>query len=932
MRPRVGLALGGPVFAGSAEPRGHLGAPAWGPSGLLRDLELRLGLGPVNEVASVRVPRWTARIKAVADASAFYARSFAVDELGTATTLLAWRDALVEAGWDGRVVAGGSDRLRALAALEGHDREPVPPGDADRLARVDRALDDAPARVYETIALAEDAALWPGRWQSIFRKLAHLGTPTASFEHATVGADTGADARSDLGLLQAHLRGARRVGAVRGDGSLLLLRGDTAGDLADLAAALLAERRSEAGADVVVRCLDPWPLETALAKLGLAAQGYAGSSGWRPAMQVLPLAIELAFEPRDPYRVLELLTLSLGPFRGALGARLARAVARQPGVGGKEWQRQRAEVAARLLRRHETLERDKGVTETEAARIAAEIVDERMGLVRTWLEGPAADPRGAARADLATVVDRVREWLRARLRAGEVATYGAAHAQATALAEAITHDAREQLSQEDARQLLDRFARGEDSHALSCEAAGRIAHVDHPALLLAPADRVFIWGFVSGTERRPPRLPWNDDELRALGAAGVGFPEPAALLRLEAQSWRRTVLGARRQIVMIAPRTIKGIATAPHALWDEISARLALDAVGAARLVRDARALLDGGARAQGERLVNVAVHPPLRLPEARGEWTVPASARQSHGSSSDSTTSVTALERIATCPLAWVLEHRAMIRAGAMARVVSGPQLNGRLGHRLVEELHGAGAFDLAEDAFLTRAAELFEDLLRTEGATLLSPGASIERLQLTRQLREAMRALHRYLASSGRRIAAVEEEVTTDSAIGRLHGRLDLRLVDEAGRSAILDLKWGGSSYAKLLAEGRAVQLAVYARAVGRAFASDAAWAPPAGYFALSRGEPLSADDRMKPLREIDGSSLEETLARVEATARAVIDRHDAGSVHVAGTRRALPLLDALGVGDADRDRHFETSGDAACGYCDYDALCGRKWEAVT
>ncbi|MBX3252297.1 MAG: hypothetical protein KF901_34305, partial [Myxococcales bacterium] len=273
MKPIAGLGLGGPVVradAGAAPTL--LGAPAWGPNGLLRDLELRLGLPPVDESTSARVPRWAARAKALADISAFYTRSFAVDEVGTATTLLEWRDALVEAGWDGGAIAGGGERLDALARLERHEGEP-PPGRAERLVRCERALASAPSRLYDALTLVDDASLWPRRWRRIFERLEALGTPFARLDVPLPGAPP----HTDLGLLQARLRGETRDGTVRGDGTLLFLQSDTPSDLAELTAALLAKGRT-AGADVVVRCRDAHPLEAALARHGLPAQGSSTES------------------------------------------------------------------------------------------------------------------------------------------------------------------------------------------------------------------------------------------------------------------------------------------------------------------------------------------------------------------------------------------------------------------------------------------------------------------------------------------------------------------------------------------------------------------------------------------------------------------------------------------------------------------------------
>src|SRR5690606_37340940 len=125
-------------------------------------------------------------------------------------------------------------------------------------------------------------------------------------------------------------------------------------------------------------------------------------------------------------------------------------------------------------------------------------------------------------------------------------------------------------------------------------------------------------------------------------------------------------------------------------------------------------------------------------------------------------------------------------------------------------------------------------------------------------------------------------------------LEGRLDLRVEDGAGRPAVLDLKWGQGKYRARLVEGRALQLAVYARAVKAALKQE--HTPPAGYFALSAGRTLAADERMKPSVVLEGPSLDLTLSRANATALAVLASHAKGQVFVAATRRSLPLLEAL------------------------------------
>jgi RecB family exonuclease len=644
-------------------------------------------------------------------------------------------------------------------------------------------------------------------------------------------------------------------------------------------------------------------------------------------MQLLPLALELAYEPRDPYRVLELLTLPVGPLQGMLGGLLARAVSKQPGVGGTEWVRQKEKAALHLRDSRLRKSASEGLAEDAAAADAEAYVAERMQRVAEWVETPGADAAGAPRGSLLAVAKRVSTFVQKRLAASDDGeTYGAAYAQARAMTDALAREHRDPVSREEMRHLLDSVVRGAESLALTVERAGRIDHVDHPSSLLAPANTVVFWAFVGGTERHPPRPPWQRAERAALEGAGVAFPDPGKLLSVESESWRRGILAARERVIFVVPATMKSTAMAPHPTWDEVAARLGLeDDRAAACLTRSPHAILAGRDEAQ----VPLTSLEPLALPEGRPAWALPPSRIGAAGDVLQ--TSATALDTLASCPLRFVLAKYARLRSGALAKVAHGPLLNGSLGHRLVEELHRENAFDLEDDDLSARATLVLGALLETEGATLLLEGAGFERAQLVPQLVSAMLELRRYLTGSGWRIAAVEEAVETSSSIGNLRGRLDVRLVNDEGKQAVLDLKWGEASYRALLEGGRAVQLAAYVRAIHGAGPKKHSL-PPAGYFALGSGRVVSADARMSAHKTLEGPTLDDTWRRVEKTARAVQQSLREGKVYVAATKRALPLLTALGIPASEQESHY-TLGDAtdACGYCDYPAICGKAWEAV-
>jgi RecB family exonuclease len=814
--------------------------------------------------------------------------------MGTATALLVMRDELVLAGWNGEKIPGGSERLDTFAELEVGPALPL--GTADRISRLEDELRRVRIRPVDELRLAEPAAVWPARWRRLFATLAELGVPVR-----TVGVTFPADGDSDLARVQAVLRGETAHGspALTGDGSLIVLRAETPAELGPALAALL--RKWDEPSVAIIRGGEVRTLDDALAAQGVASLGAIGTSTWRPAAQVLPLAVELAFEPRDPCRVLEMLTVPMGPFAGSVGRELAAALSEAPGIGGPRWQKAKQTIA----------EFSKADAEARLARIAE------------WLETPGHVSM-APRAAMQAVADRVRAWLQARLayeRGGaaspsRVEVLGAAFAQAQAFEEALIHDPREMLDLVAARLLVEQVSNGLGLE-LSAEHAGRMDPVDHPAGLRVARDLVVWWHCVSGTEWRPSVVPWRRTEIAALNAAGVVLANPADRLAEEARTWRQAVLAARKRLVIAIPRWAAGKPLDAHPIWDEIVARLGAGDRDIARITVEARALAQG-------RAVDTVDLGRLQLPAARAEWRIERaslSAARRHSASS--------LDALLGCPLRWVLTYPAGLREGQIASIGDGPLLSGTLGHRLVETLHQAGA--LREPAGLAPHLDAhFERLLREEASVLLRPGMTFELAQLRRQLTDSVTALAEMISASKLTVVDVESRVVVSWRDGELEGRLDLLLQDAKGSEVVLDLKWGRKRYRDLLLAGQAVQLAVYAAA--RRIATNATSMPPAAYFCLSRGDVLAVEcGSFVGARAIDGPALEETWAKLEKTVERVEATLAMGRIPVTGLRNSRPLLESLLVPESDRTGYLDPDPGAACEYCPHGAICGRSWEAL-
>lgn len=875
-----------------------LGSPVWGVTALLANLELRLGLPTPDLTDAVRVQRWSQRLDEVHAASPrFYSASYGVDPLGTATTLLSMRDELVAAGWNGEPIPGARERIDTFVELESAAQ--LSPGTADRIRLVERELERIPSVPMEELRLAEPRSLWPRRWQGVFARLESLGVRVHEVPVAPPPAGI-----TDLARVQARLLGdSGPTSPFEGDGSLVVLRGETSWEVGRALAAML--RPFGGVRTAIVRGGDLRALDDALVEQGLPSEGVSSGSRWRPVTQVLPLALELAFEPRDPYRVLELLTLPVGPFDGLVGRELARALASAPGIGGPEWREAKETIAERL---------------GDGAKAS-------LARVSEWLEMPG-HRNVAPRSALLATIDRVRSWLQGRLaferEKGEhparISTLGAAFAQAQALHDALAHEVREGLDLVAARLLVEQIT-ADVRFELSPERASRLDPVDSPSGLRVPRDLVVWWHCVSETSWRPPARPWRRAEVAALGAAGVLLADPAERLAAEARAWRQVVLAARQRLVLVMPRWAAGEPLEPHPIWDEIVARLGATPADVRRVSREAPDLVSGPSAPRAVETVDLGA---LALPEARPEWAIDGGQLRPalrHSASS--------LEALVGCPLRWVLTYAAGLREGGIASISDGPVLFGTLGHRLVEELHGAGV--LAQGIELERHFdEHLERLLREEAAVLLRPGMTFELAQLRRQYLVAVQQLVALLAASGLTVADVESEIDVSWRRGQLKGRLDLLLSDRKGREVVIDLKWGKSRYRGLLEAGRAIQLSVYVTA--RRLSTGAPRTPPAGYFTIKAGEMLTLDgEAFAGVQPLAGPSLDETWMKLERTVDFVEQQLAKGRVPVTGVTRSLPLLEALRVPEPDRAKALELETGASCEYCSYSAICGKSWETL-
>lgn len=815
LKIRFSLALDG---ARSTLPAQGPGEISMGPKGLLSLLELYLGLSPLLATPAQRTVDYRlALTQTLADRpQAFFAASFAADALGVAARLLQWRDEWYLHGWDGQAGAGWSGRLLDLSQVETRFRGRSAPSVGERLAAVRHALGSGGTPISELICLQPKDTL-ALRWQQVLDQLPVRYQPP----------EPAADGSSVLARLQAALRepAVHRPVAWIDDGSLTLV--ECGPGL--LAQAWLSARLRAVGDTLLLAEHDAQWLDDGLRRAGHPAHGLGDASRLRPALQLLPLALSLLWQPPDIYTVVGFLTHPLCPVAGFVRMRLARHIARKPGVDPAEVIRQLAAIRAEWLAN----ETDDKASE---ARLEQAIGEAEWWLIRDRFAPADGAPIEAIRLIVAHLAEHFRK--RAGVARGdgrEDSGEGASHQQCVALLQNLG-----QLLAQGERTLAPRSVQTLIRHASSRGAAppGRIPELGAarvataPGQVVAPADELIWWNLRAAAAIS--RSPYTRAELEALRDAGIALPSDAQRLANLQREQLLPILAARRRLVLAVPRNT-GEEIHPMVQW--VRHRVAgLPTLRMTDLL-DVAAMEVGGVPLAAARL---AIRP---LPKVRRWWTLPPGTVPDARVDEDSFSS---MNLFLSAPHQWVLRYGAHLEPSGLLALPQGPLLWGTLAHAVLERLfreHPA-ALDWPVDRVAERARTLFHERVQAEGATLLADGRGNELRRVAEIVCRAAVALCRSL-----KVAAVRDvrpELKLRGVFAgeqvNLRGSADLVVERADGSSAIVDMKWGGAaSKAKLLEQGQHLQLVLYGGLLARE--DDRPW-PELAYFILSNQKLLAQD----------------------------------------------------------------------------------------
>lgn len=866
-----------------------------GPQGFLSLLEQKLGLGYPDSAQPERVAQYIGRLEEFDTGSRFYSASFAVDRWATAQRVLEMRDALAAHPGFAKQQFPPGCRLATVSEIENLDSRPLAPGQSDRIRDVLSALKRARRMDIKHIQLATPKYHLPQVWIKILALLAKLGTLVGE-PLVQPQASHGTDLYS---VQQAMLAGTPNP--VVGDHSLVRLDSSDEIEAAETVAEWLASDKKDNSNVAIIRGNGSTILDELNSALGLPRIGSQCTSRLRGALQVLPLLFELSWEPLNPARLLELLSLPGSPIPASVSRFFLEALREQAGTGGECWRQAYSKIRELRRSRHQEQYHEPTVLD--------KMIEREVALWRSWLEPERFSPvEGITSAAALRLCEQIEQWAVSNASIGkqEKLIVCAATAART-LASIIQTLETERISRVQIDRILDSvLIEGAKNEAGGAEAS-EWSVVDSPGQIWSSVDTVLWFDFVKRDSLVKYVAPWQPEEIEILKGLGITLETQMKSVIREAASWRLPILHAQRRVLLVSPRLNAGDCLSVHPVWGEIEAlvdepaRLNFDGN---RSYFQGKTLLCGREICRQE-VVQRGVRLPPVVWEIRPGLVKP---RETESSSS--------VERLLGCPLSWCFEYAAKLYPGAMQVLPDDERLFANIAHAAVDKLLSEQKRWQPDEA-RDRVEQVLTELVESIGPQLLAPGKATELYKRCSDLKHSFGVLISLINSAQLEIVGCELQRSREFGEAKFNGVIDLLLRDVSGRHIVLDLKWTKWHRYKQrqLAEGRAIQLAAYAWL--QSTEESAEQVLGAGYFMLRQAELYYS--QLTPFPEdcfVEGNELDILWERVVQKHRVSVGQMTEGHAVASG------ITDKIEVDPSDA-----VLVAPPCRICSYGKLCGKE-----
>ena len=822
-----------------------------GPQELLQTFEAYLGLsGHPNNIEYLRIEQYRQILilHLSQQPNAFYAASFRADQFATATELLDRRDELLLAGWNFQATSNCPNRLKALAQIEALRNDPsndllLSPGFAERFTTMMASLDIGRHPIKE-IWHNEPFDLLPFHFQRLFNKLKDSG-----LRILPLPALPPPSGNTDLDLLKTHLlaaEGPKKKKMLQGDGTLLIIKGKRENQLAHFMAKIIRDT-----AEFQPLCLIPEKnraLDHALMQEGLPSLGILTASLSRPTLQVLKLVPVFLWDPIDPYKIMEFVSLAVKPLDSELANRIAFLMAERPGMRGEGW----------YLTIRQYFDEIRARSSSDPNANFSEIEFQ----YNFWFERKRFDIAGTVpKEEVIEVYQYLSRWARQTFDQDGSNNQSLLFLseQAKRIWELLEALPENQLSNLELERIVRTIYEPAPVQFQECE-LGHLPHIFQSSSIFAEADQFLWWNFI---QHEPayffPR--WYKPELAFLQEHNIHLLSPKQQNQLLVWQRKRPVFFTKDQLILAIPQYIAGSEKNPHPLYGDLQA--AVENLKSITFNLDTEAGKD--ALRRHFQLTEKQKLPFQQLGRPKAFIRLDPSQKLQERESE----SLSSLETLLYYPYQWVFRHKIKLKKSSILSIVKGNTLLGKLAHRFFENLLKLDVLDWDRTTLDKWVDQEAQKLLKREGAILLMYGREPERVNFIKKVKFAAWSLINTIRQNDWQIAATEESLKAPFQDKPINGRADLRL-ERGTEQAIIDLKWRGARFReRMIRNEEDLQLVLYARLLNE----SGEWAHTA-FFIMETGQIISRNqeafrDGLAVAPEADHQEVNERIFhRMEAT----------------------------------------------------------------
>lgn len=825
MKIYFGLQLDDLVFPKSKSTQGN--TFYLGKQGLLNFFEVHLGLTghpPNNEHLRIEQYRQALQIYLKEFPDAFYKSSFQADQFATSTTLLLMRDELLLGGWNFEINASSPQRLKTIASIEDIFIQNefdliLAPGFADRFQDVLNSLNTHNQPITEFI-LNEPLGLLPKHFQVLVKQLKAFGVKISE-NIIQSSANT-----SDLSVFQKVLKKEIKISKkhqLKNDGSILLIKSKRETHAAAWLANFFLKNDS-----FRPLCLIPEKsraLDNAFIQEGLPSLGILSASLARPSLQILKLVTTFLWQPIDPYKILEFVSLTVKPLADDLALEIARVMAQTPGINSDRWH-------AMTSQYFEKLEEKAKEDNTIDVREIKNQYNFWFGRSRYRID------QKVPKIEAIDIFNYLENWANEEFKnSGEINTsMQVLSSQATRVKDLLMAlpESETQLTNLELERIVRTIYEPSPIQFRETE-MDNLPFVHQSSAILDQVNDLTWWNF-SSNEPDHFFSRWYQSEIDFLEKQEVILMSPEDKNRLLIWQRGRPVLQTNNRLLLVMPDMVDGSPVFPHPLHDVLEATF--ENINAITFNVDSEAgkaaiqkhfdtpnkvILKQQQFGQSEPFILIN-NPDRLLPDY-----------QDHTERNYET--FTSLEDLFYYPYQWVFKHKIKLHKSAILSIVRDTTMMGNLSHRFFELL-----FKEDIQGWNKKQVEQWIDakassLLAKEGAVMLMYGRGPERISFLNKIKYASWSLVAMIQKNGWKVEKSEMDLEGKFNDIPIKAKADL-VLEKGNEKLVIDLKWRGASRRKMMIKNEEdLQLVMYSKLL----TADETWAHTA-YFILEEGKMIA------------------------------------------------------------------------------------------